>query len=187
LGLYGEICVRLNRCAVGPRARCMLGLLAGYATDPMRTWRIAIKKAALDRECKGARESGGHWHNEGVPALYAAMTVELAVLEKFVHTEEVEEEPLVLVAIDLPDDPSLGLEVKAEDLPEGWDALDDGGSAAAFGTAFLKKREYLYMRVPSVIVGEGVNLVINPAHPAYEGVKLSVARSFRFDPRMFKR
>jgi len=153
----------------------------------MRTWRIAIEKAALDRECKGARESGGHWHSEGVPALYAAMTVELAVLEKFVHTEEVDEEPLVLVAIDLPDDPALGLEVAREDLPEGWDSLDDGGSATAFGTAFLKRRDYLYMRVPSVIVGEGVNFVINPAHHAYGQVKLSVARTFSFDPRMFKR
>jgi len=104
-----------------------------------------------------------------------------------VGTEEVEVGPLVLVASDLPDEPGLGLDGKAEALPEGWDALEDGGSAVAFGTAFLKKREYLYMRVPSVIVGEGVNLVINPAHPAYEGVKLSVARSFRFDPRMFKR
>jgi RES domain-containing protein len=153
----------------------------------MRTWRIAIEKAALDRSCEGARESGGHWHSEGVPALYAAMTVELAVLEKFVHTEEVDEDPLVLVAIDLPDDPELGLDVAREDLPEGWDSLDDGGSAVLFGTAFLKKREYLYMRVPSVIVGEGVNLVINPAHHAYEQVKLSIARSFSFDPRMFKR
>jgi len=153
----------------------------------MRAWRIAIEKAALDRECKGARESGGHWHSEGQPALYAAMTVGLAVLEKFVHTEEVDEEPLVLVAIDLPDDPALRLDVSAEDLPEGWDALDDGGSATAFGTAFLKKRDYLYMCVPSVIVGEGVNLVINPAHHAYEEVKLSIARTFSFDPRMFKR
>lgn len=153
----------------------------------MRAWRIAIEQAALDRDCEGARASGGHWHSEGQPALYAAMTVELAVLEKFVHTEEIDEERLVLVAIDLPDDPELGLDVGHEDLPEGWDDLEDGGSATAFGTAFLEKREYLYMRVPSVIVSEGVNLVINPAHPAYNGVRLSVARTFSFDPRMFKR
>ena len=57
----------------------------------------------------------------------------------------------------------------------------------SFGAVILKKRAYLYMRVPSVIVGEGVNLVINPAHHAYEQVKLSIARTFSFDPRMFKR
>ena len=137
----------------------------------MRTWRIAFEDVALDRSCEGARKSGGHWHSEGCAALYAAMTVELAVLEKFVHTEK-DEQGLVLVAVDLPD---------------GWDDLDDGGSATAFGTAFLQKCHHLYMRVPSVIVGEGINLIVNPEHPAYADVKLSIARSYRFDPRMFNR
>ena len=152
----------------------------------MRTWRIAVEEVALDRSCEGARKSGGHWHNEGTPALYAAMTAELAVLEKFVHTEE-DEPSLVLVAIDLPDDPALGLDLGADQLPNGWDDLEDAGSAAAFGTNFLRERSHLYMRVPSVIVREGVNLVINPLHPAYDQVKLRIARSFSFDPRMFKR
>ncbi|MCA1854966.1 RES family NAD+ phosphorylase [Massilia oculi] len=152
----------------------------------MRSWRIAERDVALDRSCEGARKSGGHWHAEGCPALYAAMTVELAVLEKFVHAEG-DQQDLVLVAVDLPDDPALGLDVARDALPDGWDDLDDGGSAAEFGTAFLQQRHHLYMRVPSVIVGEGGNLVINPAHPAYARVKLSIARSYRFDPRMFGR
>ena len=152
----------------------------------MRAWRICINEVALDRACEGARKNGGHWHEAGRPALYAAMTVELAVLEKFVHTEG-DEPSLVLVAIDLPDDPALGLDMRADQLPKGWDDLEDGGSAAAFGTRFLEECEHLYLRVPSVIVGEGVNLVINPRHPAYARVKLSVTRSFRFDPRMFGR
>jgi RES domain-containing protein len=152
----------------------------------MRTWRIAEEDVALDRSCEGARKSGGHWHEEGCAALYTAMTVEMAVLEKFVHTEG-DEQGLVLVAVDLPDDPELGVDVAREELPDGWDDLDDGGSATEFGTAFLQKCHHLYMRVPSVIVGEGVNLVINPEHPAYADVKLSIARSFSFDPRMFNR
>ena len=152
----------------------------------MRTWRIAIEKAALDRNCEGARKSGGHWHREGCAALYSAMTAELAVLEKFVHTEG-QDESLVLVAVDVPDDPALGVDVTRDELPQGWDDLDDGGSATQFGTAFLQKRRHLYMRVPSVIVGEGVNLIINPEHPAYEEVKLSIVRPFSFDPRMFGR
>jgi RES domain-containing protein len=151
----------------------------------MRTWRIAIEEAALDRSCKGARENGGHWHQPGMAALYTASTVELSVLEKFVHTDE-GEPPLVLVAIDLPDDPALGMEVSLADLPDGWDDTDDGGSAARFGTRFLKKASHLYLRVPSVIIPEASNLVINPAHPAYNQVQLKIARPFRFDPRMFK-
>lgn len=152
----------------------------------MRTWRIAIEDAALDRSCKGARESGGHWHEPGLAALYTAATIELSVLEKFVHADE-DDPPLVLVTIDLPDDPALGLEVNPADLPDGWDDTQDGGSAASFGTRFLEEARHLYMRVPSVIIQEASNLVINPAHPAYDQVRLQIARSFRFDPRMFRR
>jgi RES domain-containing protein len=150
----------------------------------MRCWRIAIEEAALDRSCEGAKKSGGHWHRPGVPALYAALTVELAVLEKFVHCKE-NEEGLVLVAIDLPDDPALGLDVPDAELPPGWDRLPSSNSAVEFGTEFLQARSHLYMRVPSTIVHEGVNLVINPQHPACAQVRLQVARTFSFDPRMF--
>jgi RES domain-containing protein len=150
----------------------------------MRCWRIAIEEAALDRSCEGAKKSGGHWHEPGIPALYAAETVELAVLEKFVHCQG-EEDGLVLVAIDLPDDPALGLHVAHAALPEGWDQLPSSDAAAQFGTEFLRAGRHLYMRVPSTIVQEGGNLVINPLHPAYADVTLEISRSFSFDPRMF--
>jgi RES domain-containing protein len=150
----------------------------------MRCWRIAIKEAALDRSCEGAKKSGGHWHCPGVAALYGAQTVELAVLEKFVHCKE-NEDGLVLVAIDLPDDAALGLDVALEELPPGWDKLPSSDSAAQFGTEFLKANTYLYMRVPSTLVHEGTNLVINPLHPDYQRVRLGIVRSFSFDPRMF--
>jgi RES domain-containing protein len=150
----------------------------------MRCWRIAIEEAALDRSCEGARKSGGHWHRPGIAALYGAQTVELAVLEKFVHCKE-NEDGLVLVAIDLPDDPTLGFEVPLEELPPGWNSLPSSDSAVQFGTEFLQACSHLYMRVPSTIVREGANLLINPLHPAYQKLRLEVARSFSFDPRMF--
>jgi RES domain-containing protein len=150
----------------------------------MRCWRIAIEEAALDRSCEGAKQSGGHWHQPGVAALYAAETVELAVLEKFVHCKG-DEEGLVLVAIDLPDDPALGWDVPTAELPPGWDKLPSSDAAVAFGTEFLRAATHLYMRIPSTIVQEGGNLVINPRHPAYAQVGMKVARSFSFDPRMF--
>jgi RES domain-containing protein len=43
------------------------------------------------------------------------------------------------------------------------------------------------MQVPSTIIREATNFVINPAHPAYQQVKLEIVRTFSFDPRMFKR
>ncbi|GAB3442880.1 hypothetical protein GCM10027320_33740 [Massilia solisilvae] len=108
------------------------------------------------------------------------------MLEKFVHADEGEQN-LVLVAIDLSDDPSFGLDVPVHKLPPGWNTLPNSPLAAEFGTHFLQSASHLYMRVPSVIVHEGTNLVINPLHPAYDRVRLEVVRPFSFDPRMFKR
>jgi RES domain-containing protein len=150
-----------------------------------KTWRITYENVALDRSCEGAKKSGGHWHREGRAALYTATTVELAVLEKFVHTDEPEDN-LVLVGVELPDDPALEWKYDEAELPDDWRSPEDGGGATAWGDAFLRRCEHLYMRVPSTIVGEGVNLVINPAHPAYEDVKFEIVRTFSFDPRMFK-
>lgn len=152
----------------------------------MRSWRIALEEVALDRSCEGAKKSGGHWHHPGVGALYTATTAELGVLEKFVHSEG-EEDSLVLVAIDLPDAPGLGWDVPANMLPRGWNEMPASTSAAAFGSAFLQRGSHLYMKVPSTIIREATNLVINPCHPAFDDVKLSIVRSFSFDPRMFRR
>jgi RES domain-containing protein len=152
----------------------------------MRTWRITYENVALDRSCEGARKSGGHWHREGTAALYTALTVELAVLEKFVHTDG-PEDGLVLVAADLPDDPALEWRYDPAQLPDDWSSPEDGGGATAFGERFLRGCSHLYTRVPSTIVGEGVNFLINPEHPAYKDLALSIVRTFSFDPRMFGR
>lgn len=72
----------------------------------MRPWHTTYEDVAPYRSCEGARKSGGHWHREGTAALYTAQNVELAVLEKFVHKNGLED-GLLLVALDLPDDPAL--------------------------------------------------------------------------------
>jgi RES domain-containing protein len=154
----------------------------------MKSWKIATEEAALDRSGNGAKKEGGHWNSVGTPALYSGATVELCALEKWVHIDE--EDPdakLVLVSIELPDDPALCRRVGVEELPKGWDDVPVSTVAREFGTRFLKNGEQLYMCVPSVIVHEACNFVINPAHAACDEMKLEIVRSFSFDPRMFKR
>jgi hypothetical protein len=65
-------------------------------------------------------------------------------------------------------------------------ARKSGGGAPSFGGRFLRGGAHLTMRMPSTIVGEGVNFLINPEHPAYKDVALSIVRTFSFDPRMLK-
>lgn len=150
----------------------------------MRCWRIAKRQYALDTSCLGARDMGGRWNPVGMSALYAGSNVEICALEKFVP--EGIAVPLVLVAIDLPDDPGLGYAPPLTELPPDWNAMPAPVSSQRFGAVFLQAASHLYMRVPSVVVPEATNLVINPLHPAYGQIKLAIARPFAFDSRMFR-
>ena len=59
-------------------------------------------------------------------------------------------------------------------------------AAQAFGGEWLSNASRLAMKVHSAIVPEEINVIINPQHPDYANVALSVVRAFTFDNRMFK-
>lgn len=148
-------------------------------------WRIARRPHALDRGGAGARAYGGRWNRPGTAVLYAGGSIAIATLERFVHLADVVPPDLVLVRIDLPerhtaDSPPLA------DLPEGWNALPAGPASMDFGSAWARAGRSLVLRVPSVLVPEERNLVINPAHPEFAAVRMRIARPFRFDARMLR-
>lgn len=151
----------------------------------MRLWRIAQRKAALDTSCAGAALHGGRWNPVGMPAMYCGTTVAICSLEKFVHVGAGPLPPLVLVAVDIPDGAAL-YEPAAAALPAGWDALPVSKAAQVFGGAWLTTGRELGMKVPSAIVPEESNVVLNPRHPDYPRIAVTVLRPFTFDDRMFK-
>lgn len=128
---------------------------------------------------------GGRWNPIGVPMLYAASSVSLAALEKFVQLETVPWPALVLVALDIPDSSTIYRPV-VEELPVGWDVLPNSSIAQAFGGAWVQSGSSLVMEVPSVITPEECNLLLNPNHPDFAQVTMSIIRPFDFDGRMLK-
>ena len=74
----------------------------------------------------------------------------------------------------------------ASELPSGWDELPTSVSAQALGRGWLERGEALAMRVPSAVLPEESNVILNPRHPNFEYVTLTVVRPFSFDQRMFK-
>ena len=151
----------------------------------MRLWRIAHRKYALDRHCSGAAMYGGRWNPIGLPALYCGGTIAITSLEKLVHLGTTPWPPLVLVAVDLPD-ASAVYAPDTEVLPDGWDALPLSTTAQSFGGDWLRRGDTLTMKIPSVIVPEEANFVINPLHPDYPQVQLTALRPFSFDRRLAK-
>jgi RES domain-containing protein len=152
----------------------------------LRLWRITTRNWALDTLCDGARLYGGRWNPVGYPVMYAGATIEICALEKFVHLAGVAHPPLVLVAIDLPDDEALYKRPQPADLPHDWADLPAPASAQEYGRRWLASGSELAMFVPSAVIPEATNALINPRHPAYRTVSLAIVRDFSFDARMFK-
>lgn len=151
----------------------------------MVVWRIAKERYALDRQGVGGLREGGRWHHMGQPVIYAGLTVEIATLEKLAHTGSHLPADLVLVAISVPDDPVLYEQhTDTGALPAGWDAIPPGNASADFGAEFLKTGRALGLIVPSAIVPEASNIVINPLHPEFSGVRFEIRRPFKFDQRL---
>lgn len=150
----------------------------------MQAWRIAKLAYALDRQGTGARLTGGRWNSPGVAAIYAGLTPEIAAMEKLVHTSDMLPQDLVLAMIELPSDEGLYRRCTVDDLPDGWDALPSSTAAIAIGDEFLLAATHLGLIVPSAVMPEAFNVVLNPNHPEFSAATISIVRPFEFDSRL---
>jgi len=149
----------------------------------MRAWRIARAKYALDRSGAGGLADGGRWHAQGAPVVYAGLSVEICAMEKLAHTGHILPADLMLVALSLPDDAALYETADIDRLP-GWAATPPGAISVDFGAAFLRSVRALGLIVPSAVVPEARNLVLNPLHPRFAEIEFAVTRPFVFDQRL---
>lgn len=150
----------------------------------MDVWRIGKQKFALDRLGTGARISGGRWNSVNIPMIYAGATIEIASFEKLVHVSGELPDDLVLIRITIPDEvPILD---GSDDLPPHWDTLPSSIEAQAFGDQFINAGAFLAMVVPSVVIPEARNVLINPNHPDWSKCTMEISRPFNYDSRLGK-
>ena len=143
----------------------------------MIVYRLA-KAAFAQLDGEGARLFGGRWNSAGRPAIYAAASPSLAVLEVLVHLDlpaELTPDDYRLLGLEIPDD------APAERLDE---TPGDAEACLAIGDEFLARGASLVFLVPSIIVPRERNAIINVRHPAMAGVRVVTNEAFRFDPRL---
>jgi len=149
----------------------------------MVLFRIVNCGYADDLSGMGARLYGGRWNSEGKPAIYLASSRSLAVLEVLVHLP-----PLMipdnycLVEIEVPDNSILDINI--DDLPSNWNDVSPPLKLKQIGDEFLKKQDYLLMKVPSSIVSMEYNYLLNPLHQAMKKIKILKKAPFDFDKRL---
>jgi RES domain-containing protein len=153
----------------------------------MRVWRLCRKKyAATAFDGEGARLFPGRWHHRGTRIVYTAGSLSLAVLELLVHFDY-EDAPrdYVSIALDVPG--GVGVEtVNVPRLPARWRDIPSAEGLQDVGTAWIEAGSSAILRVPSAIVADEMNYLVNPAHPDFARCRALAPIPFAFDPRLFQ-
>lgn len=151
----------------------------------MIVYRISNCKFIDDLSGRGAAMYGGRWNSEGVYVLYSAGGPSLAMLESLVHFGGRVVGDFCQIAIEVPEGSICDL--KQEDLPDNWRESPSPDILKAFGNRFIADHKYLMLKVPSVLVPDESNYLINPAHPDFKQIRILVKSKIRFDERLLKK
>lgn len=151
-------------------------------------WRIASDTpdfTADDGSGKGAALCGGRWNARGTPLVYASSTRALACLETVVHLTGGVALPMnrYLVQLEVPQDVWTARAVFDAAQHVGWDALPPGRVSIAWSTAWAVHGATCLAEVPSVIVPEERNVLVNPRHADAGRIALRKVRRWLYDPR----
>ncbi|MCA2992272.1 MAG: RES family NAD+ phosphorylase [Gemmatimonas sp.] len=144
---------------------------------------------ADDRSGIGVELAPGRWNAKGTPVLYTSTSRALACLETLVHTAPAGAFPFnrYLVEITVPADV---WRARARCRPAdtnviGWDAIPAGLVSRAWGQQWLMGGHSLLAEVPSVVVPEESNVLINPRHAHAGRITTRKVRKWLYDPRFW--
>ena len=138
-----------------------------------------------DLEGKGAKATGGRWNHVGSAMLYTSTSIALAVLETIVHLGA-GKFPMnrYIIAIDIPDaEFNARRVVRGADLPSAWNSNPGSFKSMDFGSNWIGTKAELVLDVPSVIVPNESNYLINPLHKDAGKITADNRGQYIYDPR----
>jgi RES domain-containing protein len=152
----------------------------------LTAWRICKKQHAVSAfNGEGAYLFGGRWNSPGVSVVYVASTRSLAVLEMAVHLDRTTLlASFVLISCEF--DERLVTTLDRRDLPTLWRSDPPPTELAAIGDAWVKQALSAVLAVPSAIIEEEANFLLNPAHPDFSKITIGDRQDFVFDLRLIK-
>ena len=149
-------------------------------------WRIVgarFKDDAFSGE--GARHRGGRWNSKGTTIVYTAGSLALASIEMMVNLPGPKLlEEFFRIPVHIP--PDLVTDLPLDKLPGDWDSRPVSPSTRDTGDRWAKNRKSAVLKVPSVVVPEEYNYLLNPTHPDFEKLTIGSLIKYRFDPRLAK-
>lgn len=146
----------------------------------MTIYRITLSKYANQLFAPG---TAGRWNSQGRFVIYTAGSVALACLENLVHRDAaVLQAPYKLMKIEVPDTVSV-MDLDETGLKENWWG-EQLLNTREIGDQWLQSLQSCVLKVPSAIIQQEYNFLLNPGHPHFSQIRLDSVQDFRFDRRL---
>jgi RES domain-containing protein len=147
-------------------------------------WRIVpTQRAAAAFTGQGARLYGARWNSPGVALVYLSEHLSLAALEVLVH-RHLHRWAWTFLAYRAEWDESLMQRMAPATLPANWRFELPPARLRDLGDAWVREGRSAILAVPSVIIPEELNYLLNPAHPDFRRIRVGKPQPFALDPRL---
>lgn len=148
----------------------------------MIVFRITNEAFKNDISGNGAALFGSRWNSKGNYLLYTSESISLSILESLVHLKRKEIPPnQYLLHIELPDEKEVS-EISYKKIKKDWHKELE--YTRWIGDQFLKNKKNLFLKVPSVIVPQESNILLNPLHKEFKKVKIIAMELLELDKRL---
>ncbi len=150
----------------------------------MIVYRITNETYKNDISGNGAALFGSRWNSKGIHLLYTSQSISLSILESLVHLKRKEIPPTqFLLHIRLPEENEIP-EISYKKIKKGWHAELE--YTKWIGDQFIQNKQSLILKVPSAIVPQESNVLLNPLHIEFKKVKIIAAELLELDKRLIE-
>jgi RES domain-containing protein len=150
-------------------------------------WRITRKKYVREAfSGEGAKQFAGRWNPIGYPVIYVAESLSLAILELIVHLEN-DSDISSFAAIPVNFSRSIVQVLPESQWPDNWFSLPISEPSQQVGKTWIEEMSSVVLQVPSSVVPQECNFLINPRHPKFSKIKIGTPQSLHIDQRISKR
>ena len=150
-------------------------------------WRITQKRYAEKAfSGLGAWLEGARWNPRGVYMVYTAESISLAALEMLVHLPGEALLHHLYVRIPVEFDSALVECLRPSDLPARWNSNPPAEATQKIGADWVRALQSPVLKVPSSVIPEEHNYLLNPLHPDFGALQIGAVDSFSFDKRMVR-
>ena len=130
----------------------------------------------------GSTIASGRWNTPASPVIYTSEHYSTAVLEKLVHGSGRLPPNQHYVQVTIPR--GVSYEIFSTAALPGWDTMPAVASKK-FGEEWCLQKRSAILLVPSVVARLDNNILINPDHPEFSAIGVSLHQPVYWDKRLF--